>query len=113
MAQKTQNLPDFVNASPKSRFACGQPEEGLDGEVLLGKEQGLREVSPVLWHPYSDCCDCLRSVKYFVNTHSYIIAGNQPLQFLVDFIGDEADTDVSLDSSFCKMKHWSHLQCPF
>ena len=40
--------PDFVNASPKLRFAVREAEKWLDCEVLLRKEECLSEVSPVL-----------------------------------------------------------------
>ena len=43
----------------------------------------LSEVSPVLRHPYPDCCDCLCCIKHLINTHPYLVDDNEPLQFLI------------------------------
>ena len=56
-------LPDFVNASPKLRFTVRKVEKWFHCEVLLRQEECLSEVSPVLWHSYSDCRDCCGCLK--------------------------------------------------
>ena len=83
--------PDFVNVSPKLRFAVREAEKWFDCEVLLRQEECLSEVSPILWHPYSDCRDCFGCLKHLIHTHPNLVNSNESLQFLIYFIGDEVD----------------------
>ena len=88
-------------------------EKWLDCEVLLRQEECLSEVSPVLRHPYPDCRDGFCYLKHLIDTHPYFVNGNESLQFLINFIGDEAYADMRLYPTFCKMKHRTHFQSYF
>ena len=105
--------PDFVNAPPKLRFVARYVEKWFDCEVLLRQEECLSEVSPVLRHPYSDCRYSFGCLKHLIDTHPNLVNGNESLQFLIYLIGDEANADMCLYPTFCKMKHRTHFQSSF
>ena len=61
--------------------------------MFLRQEECLSGVSPVLRHPYSDCRDSFGYLKHLIDTHPYLVNGNESLQFLIYLIGDEAYAD--------------------
>ena len=105
--------PDFVNAPPKLRFVARYVEKWFHCEVLLRQEECLSEVSPVFRHPYPDCRDSFGCLKHLIDTHPNLVNGNESLQFLIYLIGDEANADMCLYPTFCKMKHRTHFQSSF
>lgn len=109
----TMKAPDFVNAPPKLRFVARYVEKWFHCEVLLRQEECLSEVSPVFRHPYPDCRDSFGCLKHLIDTHPNLVNGNESLQFLIYLIGDEANADMCLYPTFCKMKHRTHFQSSF
>ena len=108
-----KEAPDFVNAPPKLRFVARYVEKWFHCEVLLRQEECLSEVSPVFRHPYPDCRDSFGCLKHLIDTHPNLVNGNESLQFLIYLIGDEANADMCLYPTFCKMKHRTHFQSSF
>ena len=47
--------------------------------------------------------------EHLVHTHIYAGQFQQTLQFLVNFQGHEADTDMGFYPAPCEVKHWSYL----
>ena len=88
-------------------------EKWLDCEVLFRQEESLSEVIPVLWHPYPNGRDGFGCIKYLADTHPDFVNGNEQLQFLVYFVGDEAYADVRFNPPFGEMEHRTHIQRTF
>ncbi len=53
---------------------------------------------------------CPRSLDDVTDTHLDTSQFDDTLQFLVDLIGNKADTDMCFNSPFCKVKHGTHVQ---
>ena len=49
----------------------------------------------------------------FVDTHIDVGKFQQPFQFLIDFQGHEANTDVRLDASSCEVEYRTYLDFGF
>ncbi len=76
-------------------------------------EHGFADRSLVLRQCQLDRHDGLCQCKHFVNAHVDCRQPQQPLQFLVNFQGDEADAYMRLYSFTCKMEHRSDLNLGF
>ena len=55
------------------------------------------------------CHDGPGKSENLVHTHIYIGQFQQTFQFLVNFQGHEADTDMGFYPAPCEVKHWSYL----
>lgn len=78
--------------------------------MSVSKEEGLGVDLSILWHPYSNSCNCLCSIKNMTYTHIDVTLLYYTFQFLVNLVYDEAYTDMSLNPSFREMKHRTHFQ---
>lgn len=105
-----RRVPDFINASPKSGIAVFAVKEWFDSKVLLCEEEGPCKVGSTLRKFYADCGNSFGSIKNMINTHVNVVEGNNPLKFLVHFIGNETNADVCFYSSFRKVKYRPHFQ---
>ena len=105
-------IPDFINASPKSGFAVFEVKKRFDSKVLLCEEEGPGKVGSTPRMFYADCGNSFCSIKNIINTHVNVVEGNNPLKFLVHFIGNETNADVRFYSSFRKVKYRPHMKQP-
>lgn len=90
---KKYSRPDFDNASPKFvRARVYLPKMRLNTPVGIGEEEGLSNKLLAMRQPDCNIRDCFGDAKDFVHTQSDISALDDSFEFLVDLVGDKADT---------------------
>jgi len=96
-------------------------EEWLNSLMLFCEEQSLYPLGVTVWQTQLYRRYGLRNVYHLVHTEvNSPMQCNDALQLLVNFVCDEADTDVSLDAFLREVEYRSCLQialcnteCPF
>ena len=73
--------------------------------MVFGQEQGACVKFPVLRHVHPHRDDCLGHIKHLVDAHADLFYRYKPLQLLVNLVGDEADTDVSLNAALGEVEN--------
>ena len=78
--------------------------------MFLCQKERFCEGSPIFGQPYPYGCNGFSSIKHLVHTHPNFVDRNEPFQFLIYFVGDEANADMCLYPTFRKVKHRTHFQ---
>ena len=79
--------------------------------MAFGQEHGLGEHLAILGHIDANSDDGLCDVDDLVNTMRDAVHLDESLEFLIYFVGHEADADVCLDAPGCEVEHRSHFEC--
>ena len=58
----------------------------------------------------SDGSDCLCYLDSLVNTHSHPKDIDYPFEFLIHFVGDKTDADMSFDAFLCEVENGTRLK---
>ena len=109
---KTEHIhpPDFINAPPKLRLTVWKVKKWLYSQMFLCPEERFCEGCPIFGQPYPYGCNGFSSIKHLVHTHPNFVDRNEPFQFLIYFVGDEANADMCLYPTFRKVKHRTYFQ---